>query len=173
MALPQQIAPLNSELMDTLVQASKTEWMPQPFDPERSFVKILWTGSETGGWAVLLKWKKGFVAPQHKHLSASHTFILSGKLKVRDGVLNAGDYIYEPNGMLHGATTALEDTEYLFISNGAVLFFDEERGFTSYLSWEELRRMEAACKAKGKARAKSPAKAKAATKPKARAKASA
>ena len=106
--------------LNALVQASKTEWIPQPFDPERSFVKILWTGSETGGWAVLLKWKKGFVAPQHKHLSASHTFILSGKLKVRDGILNAGDYIYEPNGMLHGATTALEDTEYLFISTGAV-----------------------------------------------------
>lgn len=173
MPLPQQIKPLNSELMDTLVQASKTEWMPQPFDPERSFVKILWTGSESGGWAVLLKWKKGFVAPQHKHLSASHTFILSGKLKVRDGVLNAGDYIYEPNGMLHGATTALEDTEYLFISNGAVLFFDEEQGFTSYLSWEELRRMEDAYKATGKAKAKAPAKApaKATTKPRARAKA--
>ena len=163
MALPQQIKPLNSELMDTLVQASKTQWMPQPFDPERSFVKILWTGSETGGWAVLLKWKKGFVAPQHKHLSASHTFILSGKLQVRDGVLNAGDYIYEPNGMLHGATTALEDTEYLFISNGAVLFFDEERGFTSYLSWEELRRMEDGYKAKLKAKPKSAVKAKTAT----------
>ena len=161
MGLPQQIKPLNSELMDTLVQASKTEWMPQPFDPERAFIKILWTGSETGGWAVLLKWKKGYVAPQHKHLSASHTFILSGKLQVRDGVLNAGDYIYEPNGMLHGATTALEDTEYLFISNGAVLFFDEERGFTSYLSWEELRRMEDAHNAKSNTKAKSPVKAKA------------
>lgn len=171
MALPQLIKPLNSELMDTLVQASKTQWMPQPFDPERSFVKILWTGSETGGWAVLLKWKKGFVAPQHKHLSASHTFILSGKLQVRDGVLNAGDYIYEPNGMLHGATTALEDTEYLFISNGAVLFFDEERGFTSYLSWEELRRMEAAYKTKPKTKPKSVEKAKAAAQPKTKSKA--
>ena len=42
-----------------------------------------------------------------------------------------------------GATTALEDTEYLFICNGAVLFFNEN-SFTSYLSWEELRRMQAA-----------------------------
>ena len=165
MALPQPINPLNSELMDTLVQASKTEWMPQPNDPQRAFMKILWTGSETGGWAVLFKWKKGYAAPQHKHLAASHTFILSGKLQVRDGVLNAGDYVYEPNGMLHGATTALEDTEYLFISNGAVLFFDEERGFTSYLSWEELRRMEDGYKAKA------PAKAKTAAKPKAKSKA--
>jgi len=45
--------------------------------------------------------------------------------------------------MVHGATTALEDTEYLFICNGAVLFFDEDK-FTSYLSWEQLRQMQAA-----------------------------
>jgi hypothetical protein len=44
---------------------------------------------------------------------------------LKDATLNAGDYVYEPNGMLHGATTALEDTEYLFICNGPVLFFDE------------------------------------------------
>lgn len=141
MALPQDIKPINSELMDTLVEASKIDWIPQAFDPERAFIKVLWTGSESGSWAVLFRWLKGFTAPPHKHLSASHTFILSGKLQVRDGVLNAGDYVYEPNGMLHGATTALEDTEYLFICNGAVLFFDDEEGFTGYLGWEELERL--------------------------------
>jgi len=141
MPLPQTITPLNSELMDTLVRARDAAWIPQPFDPERAFIKILWTGSESGSWAVQFRWLKGFVAPEHKHLSASHTFILSGKLQVRDGILNAGDYVYEPNGMLHGATTALEDTEYLFICNGPVLFFNAD-GFTSYLGWEELRRLE-------------------------------
>lgn len=140
MPLPQDIKPVNSELMDTLVEASKVDWIPQAFDPERAFIKVLWIGSESGSWAVLFRWLKGFTAPQHKHLSASHTFILSGKLQVRDGVLNAGDYVYEPNGMLHGATTALEDTEYLFICNGPVLFYDED-GFTAYLGWEELQRL--------------------------------
>jgi anti-sigma factor ChrR (cupin superfamily) len=138
MGLPQDISPVNSELMDTLVHAGKMDWMPQ-FD-ERSFMKILWTGCESGSWAVLFRWLKGFTAPQHKHLSASHTYILSGKLQVRDGTLDAGDYVYEPNGMLHGATTALEDTEYLFICNGSILFYDDD-GFTSYLGWEELTRM--------------------------------
>lgn len=140
MALPQDISPVNSELMDTLVEASKMEWMQTE---EKAFMKILFTGSEGGTWAVLLKWLKGYVAGPHKHLSGSHTFILKGKLQVRDGVLNAGDYVYEPNGMLHGATTALEDTEYLFICNGPVLFFDDDK-FTSYLGWEELRRMQQA-----------------------------
>ncbi|HXG17947.1 MAG TPA: cupin domain-containing protein, partial [Methylomirabilota bacterium] len=100
MSLPQDISPVNSEMIDTLMRSSEMEWMPMESDPQRAFMKILWTGSESGTWAVLFRWLKGYVAPPHKHLSASHTFILSGKLQVRDGVLNTGDYVYEPNGML-------------------------------------------------------------------------
>jgi len=143
MALPQDITPVNSELMDTLVRSAQMDWIPMGPDPQRAFMKILWTGSESGTWAVLFRWLKGYTAPPHKHLSASHTFILSGKLQVRDGTLKTGDYVYEPNGMVHGATTALEDTDYLFICNGSVLFFDEN-SFTSYLGWEELCRLQAA-----------------------------
>jgi anti-sigma factor ChrR (cupin superfamily) len=139
MALAQDISPVNPELMDTLVKARDAEWIEQ--EPGKSYIKVLWTGSESGTWAVLLKWNKGFVAAPHKHLGASHTFILKGKLGVRDGVLDAGDYVYEPNGMVHGATTALEDTEYLFICEGPVLFYDDS-GFTRYLSWEELVRLQ-------------------------------
>jgi quercetin dioxygenase-like cupin family protein len=115
-------------------------------------MKILWTGSESGTWAVLFRWLKGYVAPPHKHLTASHTFIISGKLQVRDGILKTGDYVYEANGMVHGATTALEDTDYIFICNGPVLFFDENN-FTSYLGWEELRRIQQAHDAAKKAAA--------------------
>lgn len=147
MAMPQNISPINSELMDTLVRGNEAEWIPQPIDPQRAFIKVLYTGAESGRWAVHFRWLKGFVAPQHKHLAASHTFILKGKLQVRDGVLNTGDYVYEPNGMIHGATTALEDTEYLFICDGPVLFFDDN-GFTGYLGWEELRRLQAAHEAR-------------------------
>lgn len=149
MALPQDISPLNSELQDTLVNMDELDWIPQEFDPERAFIKVLFTGAETGRWVAMFRWLKGFSAPQHKHLSAAHTFVLKGKLQVRDGVLDAGSYVYEPNGMIHGATTALEDTEYLFICDGPVLFFDDD-GFSYYLGWEELERMKAAHEA-GKA----------------------
>ena len=81
------------------------------------------------------------MAPQHKHLSAAHTFVLYGKLQVRDGLLETGDYVYERNGMIHGATTALEDTEYLFLCDGPVLFYDDD-SFVGYLGWEELRRIQ-------------------------------
>ncbi|MSQ68116.1 MAG: hypothetical protein EXR83_07970 [Gammaproteobacteria bacterium] len=167
----QNILPINPQLMDTMVRAEDAEWIPQPLDPQKAFIKVLYTGAESGRWAVHFRWLKGFVAPPHKHLSASHTFILKGKLQVRDGTLNTGDYIYEPNGMIHGATTALEDTEYLFICDGPVLFFDDT-GFNAYLGWEELRRLQAghaaAKKAAAKAAKPAPAKARAPAKAPAR-----
>jgi anti-sigma factor ChrR (cupin superfamily) len=141
MPLPQDITSFHQNLNDSLYPTSQMDWIETT--PGQAWMKILWTGAETGTWAVILKWAKGYVAPPHKHLAPAHTYIIKGKLQVRDAVLNTGDYDYEPNGVLHGATTALEDTEYLFICNGAVLFFNED-SFTSYLSWEELERLRAA-----------------------------
>lgn len=137
MPLAQEINPINSEIMDTLVKSSEADWIQTS---ELSYTKVLYTGAETGTWAVLFRWLKGYAAAPHKHLSGSHTFILKGKLQVRDGVLEAGDYVYEANGMIHGETKALEDTEYLFICNGPVVFFDDDN-FLGYTGWEEMERL--------------------------------
>lgn len=144
MPLPQDISPLNSELMDTLIRAGDQQWIETEAD--QAWIKILYLGEETGSWAAIFKWRQGYVAPPHKHLAGSHTYMLKGEVQVRDELIKAGDYIYEPNGMLHGATTALSDTEYLFISMGPVLFFDEDH-FAGYLGWEELARMQQAAAA--------------------------
>jgi len=141
----QDITPINDQLADIIVRADEP-WIET--QPGMAWIKVLWTGPETGRWAALFRWKKGYVASPHKHLSDAHTYVLKGKLQVRDGVLNAGDYDYEPNGVLHDETVALEDTEYLFICDGPVVFFDDE-GLTSYLSWEEMARMQAAAKGSG------------------------
>lgn len=136
----QDLTPINDQLADIIVRADEP-WIET--EPGQAWMKVLWTGPETGRWAALFKWAQGYVAGPHKHLSDAHTYVLSGKLQVRDGVLNTGDYDYEPNGVLHGATTALEDTTYLFICDGPVLFFDDD-GITHYLGWEELTRLKAA-----------------------------
>ena len=136
MALSQDISPLNPELMDGMILASQMPW--NETGPGAAS-KILWTSAETGRWAVLLKWDKGYVAGPHKHLSAAFAYIIKGKLQVRGGVLNAGDFLYETNGMIHDETTALEDTEYLFLCDGPVLGFDEN-GITGYTGWEQLER---------------------------------
>jgi quercetin dioxygenase-like cupin family protein len=138
-ALPQDISPVNSEIMDALVCTDQLEWIPQSFDPERQFVKVLWVGRESGRMAVLMRSLKGSVVPPHKHLGDAHVFMLKGRLKVRNAELTAGDYLYESNGMVHYETEALEDTEYLFIMSGAVLLFDNNT-FLGYQSWEEFHR---------------------------------
>ena len=139
----QNLNPINDQLADIIVRADEP-WIET--EPGKAWMKVLWTGPETGRGVALVKWTKGYVAVPHKHLSDAHTYVLSGKLKVRDGVLNAGDYDYEPNGVLHGATEALEDTTYLFICEGPVMFFDDD-GITGYLGWEELTRLKAAAEA--------------------------
>jgi hypothetical protein len=65
---------------------------------------------------------------------------VSGKLQVRDTVLNAGDYVYEPSGVLH------EDATYIFICDGSVLYFDDD-SFTGYLNWEMIEEMHGAATA--------------------------
>ena len=139
MALPQNISPVNSEVMDALVHSDKLEWIPQRFDPKRHFMKVLWIGPESGQVAVLLRSLKGSIVPRHKHLGDAHVLMLRGRLKVRDAELVAGDYLYEANGMIHHETEALEDTEYLMIMSGAVLFFDENT-FLGFRGWEEFHR---------------------------------
>ena len=150
MALPQDIRPVNNELADSITRSAEIPWIETK--PGMAWTKVLWVGKESGRWAVLLKWKKGYVAPPHKHLAGAHAFIISGKLQVRNGVLNAGDYVYEPSGILHDATTALEDTTYLFICNGAVLFFDEN-GFTRYTNWEVMEKLRSQAQATPQAEA--------------------
>ena len=139
MALPQDIRPINSELADSITRSSEIPWIETK--PGMAWTKVLWVGQESGRWAVLLKWNKGYVAPPHKHLSAAFAFVLKGKLKVRNNVYNAGDFLHEQNGMVHGATEALEDSEYLFFCDGPVLFFDKDN-FTGYRGWEQVLQMQ-------------------------------
>jgi len=121
---------------DVLVKATESDWVQTDKDG-KAFIKVLWTNPDSGGWAVLYKWLKGFVAPAHKHLGSVHNLVISGKMQVRDMVLEAGDYQYEANGMIHETTTALEDTIHLNIADGPILFFNDN-GFTHYAGWEQM-----------------------------------
>ena len=158
----QDITPINDQLADIIVRADEP-WIE--YDPGMAWIKPLWVGPETGRWIALLRWTKGFVAPGHKHLSDAHTFMLKGKLQIRDGVISEGDYDYEPNGVIHTEVTALEDSEYLFACEGPVLFYDKD-GLTTYLGWEEIPRMTEAAKAERKKTARKKAAKKKASKKK-------
>ena len=139
MPLPQDITPFVESLEDTVVSASDDDWLET--EPGKAWVRLLWSQPETGKYAGIYRWKKGYAAPSHKHFGAVYVYIISGKLQVRDNVMEAGDFLFEPNCMVHYATEALEDVDYLMLSDGPVLFFDEE-GFTGYFGWEEIRRLQ-------------------------------
>jgi quercetin dioxygenase-like cupin family protein len=101
--------------------------------PGQAWTKLLWADPETGVWASLYRWKKGYVAPPHVHSADAHMLVLSGKLKVRDGVYGPGDYAYEPKDAVHGATTTLEDAVYFFVCNGPIrMDGDESAGRPPY-----------------------------------------
>ena len=134
---------------DTHIPASDAGWIQTDRDG-KAFMKVLWTSGQTGEWAVLYRWKKGFIAPPHKHLGSIHAYIISGRLKLRDIELGAGDYIHEANGMVHDVTEAMEDTLQLNIADGPLLFFNETE-IVSYAGWEQMRRMALKSQASGPA----------------------
>ncbi|MEM8497145.1 MAG: cupin domain-containing protein [Pseudomonadota bacterium] len=112
------------------------DWIPG-VDPDNSWFRLLYFSAETGVWAVIFRWKQGFIAPSHTHLGASHSYILKGELAVRDNRYPAGAYLFEANGSHHGATEAIVDTEYLFIGNGPLAFNNEHGELTGLFGWKE------------------------------------
>jgi anti-sigma factor ChrR (cupin superfamily) len=113
-----------SDIQNALTKTQEMKWVEM--SPGETWAKVLFTSKETGAWGVLYKWRKGYVAAPHKHLSGAHIFILKGKLEYRGGILGVGDYGFESNGALHGATTTLEDCEFLFFCNGPILILESE-----------------------------------------------
>jgi hypothetical protein len=121
-----------------LARTGDMQWMEMA--PGETWAKILYGNREKGSWAALYKWKKGFIAAPHRHLSAAHSFIFTGRLQFRGGILGPGDYAYEATGAVHGATTTLEDCEFLFISHGAILVTADEEGTVpvGHFGWEHI-----------------------------------
>jgi len=135
MSIPEPLIEQLSKTQDFSLLEDE-EWIPG-VDPENSWFRLLYFSAETGIWAVIFRWKQGFIAPSHKHLGSSHSYILSGELAVRDQRFPAGAYLFEANGSVHGATEAIVDTEYLFIGNGPLAMQDERGNVIGLFGWEQ------------------------------------
>jgi hypothetical protein len=72
MPAPAHMLPLNPNLMDTLVRGGESGWIQNDLEG-MAFMKVLFVGEESGQWAVLFRWKKGYVAGPHKHLPPTPT----------------------------------------------------------------------------------------------------
>lgn len=52
---------------------------------------------------------------------------MSGQIRADAQVYADGDYVYEPTSIIHHLAEALEDTDFLFISNGLIMYLVDEQ----------------------------------------------
>ena len=114
---------------DVYVATAKMPWLE--FGPGIDF-KVLRTSQETGTWTVLFRCAAGSSFNPHRHLAGGEYLMLKGKMEVRGGAekggitAHAGDYGYEPNGVLHDETFFPEPTELYFTNGGPIQFLTPE-----------------------------------------------
>ncbi len=130
-----------SEAFDgVLVQGDQLKWIP---DGSGNELKILRVSSETGAWSALVRAPAGQVNPPHTHLGPADFYVISGVVDYRAGVARAGDWMYEPAGAVHEATSHPEETVYLANVYGPVAFHDEDGKIVHVLDWRVVERLAA------------------------------
>src|SRR5713101_8749756 len=74
---------------------------------------VLRISKETGAWSALIKAAADQVNAPHTHIGPADFYVISGGFDYRGGSARAGDWVYEPAGAVHEATTHPVDTIYL------------------------------------------------------------
>jgi len=121
-----------------LVRTNDQEWIDT--GTGNSF-KVLRISKETGAWSALIKAPKGQVNPAHTHLGPADFYVISGGFDYRGGSARAGDWVYEPAGAVHEATTHPEDTVYLANVYGPVAFHGKDGTYAHILDWRAVKAM--------------------------------
>lgn len=143
-------------LDSALIRTDKETWIQSGDGNE---FKVLRISKETGAWSALIRAKKGQVNPPHTHLGAADFYVISGGFDYRGGSARAGDWVYEPAGAVHEATSHPVDTVYLANVYGPVGFHDENGNIAHVLDWRAIQLMvDGAKKKRVKAKAKPAAK---------------
>jgi anti-sigma factor ChrR (cupin superfamily) len=112
-----------TEPKDLLVRCKDLPW--HELGPGTWF-KLLRVSEETGVWTSLVKMNVGARFSPHKHLGAAEFYMIKGSFDYRAGTAKEGDYGYEPLGAIHGATTCVEETEFIITTYGPIAFLNED-----------------------------------------------
>jgi hypothetical protein len=102
-------------------------------------IKLLRYSEETGDWVLYVQMKPHATFAPHWHLGHGQYFVTKGELIYDVGSATAGTYGYEPIGSRHAEAHTKEDTEFLFMGQGAVAYTDEEGGIRFIMNHEFLR----------------------------------
>jgi anti-sigma factor ChrR (cupin superfamily) len=92
--------PIFDPLGASLVRANEMDWIGT-----HAGVKMLRISQETGWIAALVRGRAGQVNPPHTHLGPACFYVIEGGFEFRGGSAQAGDWVWEPAGAVHPATS--------------------------------------------------------------------
>ena len=121
-----------------LVRTKNKQWINAGDGNEFLVLRI---SKETGAWSALVRAKAGQVNAPHTHIGPADFYVLSGGFDYRGGSAREGDWVYEPAGAVHEATTHPVDTVYLANVHGPVAFHDSKGGIAGILDWRAVQKM--------------------------------
>jgi len=103
---------------------------------------VLRVSRETGFFSMLIKAPAGQVNAPHTHIGAADFYVISGGFDYRGGSAREGDWVYEPAGAVHDATTHPMDTVYLANSYGPIAFHGKDGGYSHITDWRAIKAMQ-------------------------------
>ncbi len=103
---------------------------------------VLRVSKETGFFSLLIKAPAGQVNAPHTHIGAADFYVISGGFDYRGGSARAGDWVYEPAGAVHDATSHPMDTIYLANSYGPIAFHGKDGGYSHISDWRAITAMQ-------------------------------
>jgi len=108
----------SGEIMFPYVALSEDKaWQPGPYEGVE--LMILHKHENTGGVAVLRKFKAGQTIPAHTHPDANEwAYVLSGEWEESDITYTTGALFFAPKGVRHGPHVARTDVISLTIFDG-------------------------------------------------------
>src|SRR5215831_14122313 len=118
-----------------LVRTNELGWIG---DGINGGIKMLRISSETGWFAALIKGRAGQVNPPHTHIGPACFYVLEGGFDYRGGSARAGDWVWEPTGAVHDATSHPMDTIYLANVYGPVAFHKPDGSIGGILDWRSM-----------------------------------
>ncbi|MEM8752132.1 MAG: 2,4'-dihydroxyacetophenone dioxygenase family protein [Pseudomonadota bacterium] len=112
-----------------VVHCGEKEWIP--FALPGTFFKPLHLDDNAGRSTFLLKVPAGCPAPMHKHLAAVEAYVIQGKFGYEgEGIVAAGDYIFEPGGCVHEPIAGDDEDLILFVvAHGGIVGVNEDGSF--------------------------------------------
>lgn len=121
------------------VSTADLPWIDLGTGLEGNRIKVLRISEETGSYSLLIHARAGTVNQAHVHSGPADFYILQGRLEYRLGEAKAGDWMYEPAGAVHDATTATEDTLYLANVHGPVIFHKPDGSLDYVQDWRTIK----------------------------------